>query len=523
MSDTPITVSPNYFNAAVDLIEGNLQAGREKKIAYIDDKQSYTFENLSNLVDRAASSLKRIGLEPEQRVLLCMFDDITLPVAFLGAIKVGIVPILANTMLTRADYHYMLSDSRARIAIVSKDLMGSFKGFNEKIPTLETIIVADGEDNSFFSLMNNETGEATKAADTVADEPCFWLYSSGSTGAPKGTIHAHGSLRSTAELYAKNTLEITQDDIVFSAAKLFFAYGLGNALTFPLSVGATTILMADRPTPESVLERLKAHEPTLFFGVPTLYAGLLENQDFCSYKPKRLRLSVSAGESLPPAIGRRWSTQTGTDILDGIGSTEMLHIFLSNRPNEIKYGTTGRPVEGYEIKILADEEKEVEPGSIGELFVSGPSSALSYWNQRVKSRQAFRGEWTRTGDKYYLDANGYYVYCGRSDDMLKVGGIYVSPTEVENTLVSHEAVLEAAVVGRADQAGLIKPEAFITLKPGKNNEPGLDEAIKKYVRSHIAPYKYPRWINIVNDLPKTATGKIQRYKLRQITSKKEEV
>ena len=361
-----------------------------------------------------------------------------------------------------------------------------------------------------------DTGRATAA--TTADDICFWLYSSGSTGTPKGAVHLHSHLALTAELYAKPVLGIVESDIVFSAAKLFFAYGLGNALTFPFSVGATAVLMAERPTPAAVARILKQHKPTIFYGVPTLFAAMLASPDLPQRSEVALRRCTSAGEALPEDIGKRWTEHFGVEILDGIGSTEMLHIFLSNRPGEVRYGTTGKPVPGYEIRLLDEEGKPVKPGEIGEMQVSGPTSAAFYWNNRERSRTTFLGPWTRSGDKYVQDAEGYFTYCGRTDDMLKVGGIYVSPFEVESALLTHEAVLEAAVVGQLDEQKLVKPKAYIVAKPGVAASPALVEELQKHVKSRLAPYKYPRWIEFIGELPKTATGKIQRFKLRALST-----
>jgi benzoate-CoA ligase len=354
-----------------------------------------------------------------------------------------------------------------------------------------------------------------QAAPTTRDDMCFWLYSSGSTGAPKGTVHLHSHLIATAELYAKPILGIRESDLVFSAAKLFFAYGLGNALTFPMAVGATTVLMAERPTPDAVFKRLVEKGPTIFYGVPTLYAALLASPSFPKKEQLKLRICTSAGEALPEGLGKRWTERTGVEILDGIGSTEMLHIFISNRPGDVRYGTTGKPVPGYEVRLIDDQGNVItKPGELGELQISGPTSAIMYWNQRSRTKDTFRGPWTRSGDKYSFDEQGYYTYGGRSDDMLKVSGIYVSPVEVEAALISHEGVLEAAVVGVEDEQKLVKPKAFVVLKPGNTGDEKLKAALQQHVKDKLAPYKYPRWIEFATDLPKTATGKIQRFKLR---------
>jgi benzoate-CoA ligase len=327
----------------------------------------------------------------------------------------------------------------------------------------------------------------------------------------------HSSLIQTAELYARPVLGIREDDVVFSAAKLFFAYGLGNGLSFPMAVGATAVLMAERPTPDAVFKRLTEHRPTIFYGVPTLYAAMLASADFPPREALRLRACTSAGEALPEEIGKRWRERTGVDILDGIGSTEMLHIFISNRPGDVRYGTTGKPVPGYEVRLIDDDGHVIDaPDVTGELQIAGPTAAMGYWNNRAKTRDTFQGPWTRSGDKYSRTADGYYVYAGRTDDMLKISGIYVSPIEVEACLIQHEAVLEAAVVGLEDEARLIKPKAYVVLKPGVKPTPALADEIKQHVKTHLAPYKYPRWMEFVDELPKTATGKIQRFKLRAL-------
>ena len=350
---------------------------------------------------------------------------------------------------------------------------------------------------------------------TTRDDMCFWLYTSGSTGRPKGAVHTHANLRLTADLYAAGVLGLKETDVCYSVAKLFFAYGLGNALTFPMAVGATTVLLPDRPTPELVGALLRWHPVTVFYAVPTFYAALLASPSAPERRHLKLRLAVSAGEALPPDVGRRWKERYGVDILDGIGSTEMLHIFLSNYPGKVKYGTTGKPVPGYDIRLVDDDGAVItSKGEMGELQVRGPTSALMYWNNRERSRETFVGEWTRSGDKYLEDEEGYYVYCGRRDDMLKVGGIYVSPFEVEGALCTHADVLEAAVVGWPDEEKLIKPKAFVVLKSADKAGESLARALQDHCKEKLAPYKYPRWIEFRTELPKTATGKIQRFKLR---------
>jgi len=511
---------PRDYNAAHDLIERNLAAGRAAKIAYIDDNGTYSYGDLAERANRCANALLHLGLQPEQRVFLCLLDTIDFPAAFLGSIKAGIVPVAGNTLLTTKDYDYMLRDSRARALIVSAPLLPAFAPLLGKLPHLRHVIVSGtadakelGAHHSLAKLMA-AAAKTFAAADTTCDDACFWLYSSGSTGAPKGTVHAHSSLIETAELYARPILGIREDDLVFSAAKLFFAYGLGNGLTFPLSVGATAVLMAERPTPQAVFARLRKHQPTIFYGVPTLFAALLANPELPARGELKLRRCTSAGEALPADIGRRWTEHFGVEILDGLGSTEMLHIFLSNRPGNVRYGTSGTPVPGYELRILGDDGAPVPPAEVGELQISGPTSAMAYWNNRDKSCSTFQGRWTRSGDKYSIDANGYYIYSGRSDDMLKVSGIYVSPIEVESALITHPAVLEAAVIGKEDDEKLVKPVAYVVLKSGRQASEALAEELQAHVKAQLAPYKYPRWIEFIDELPKTATGKIQRFKLR---------
>jgi len=496
---------PRDYNAADDLIGRNLAAGRAGKTAYIDDGGQVTFGELADKVNRFGKHLLTLGLRMEDRILIAMHDSIDWPVAFLGAIKAGIVPVAVNTLLTPKDYEYMMSDSRAKALLVSPPLKPQFEPFLSKLPFLKHVLASP-----FAEILSRSDSNLT-AAPTTRDDPCFWLYSSGSTGMPKGTVHVHSSMRLTAELYAQGVLGLKESDVCFSAAKFFFAYGLGNSLSFPLMAGATTVVMAERPTPDAVFKRLLERKPTIFFGVPTLYAAMLASPSFPKKEELRLRMCVSAGEALPPQISKTFKERTGVEIYDGIGSTEMLHIFLSNRPGDLRYGTTGKAVPGYELKLVDEHGGLVKQGELGELLIKGPTAANLYWNNRTKSRTTFAGEWTHSGDKYSQDADGFYAYGGRTDDMLKVSGIWVSPAEVEAALVSHEAVLEAAVVGHEDEQKLVKPKAFVVLKPGKQ---ATTEELQNYVKSKLAPYKYPRWIEFASELPKTATGKIQRFKLR---------
>ena len=519
----PVIAIPRDYNAAYDLLEPNMRAGRGAKIAYVDDNSEYTYAELHERVRRCAHALLELGIQPEQRVLICLHDTIDFPVAFLGCIWAGIVPVPVNTSLQSADYQHLLTDSRATALIVTDALLPLFTPFIGDLSRLQQVIISARTDLPCRSLTRvpchtfestlSRASSAVDPAPTSCDDPCFWLYSSGSTGSPKGTIHLQASLIRTAELYARPILGIREDDVVFSAPKLFFAYGLGNAMTFPLAVGATAVLMSERPTPGAVFARLRKHRPSIFCGVPTLYASMLAS-DPPPRSDLQLRACVSAGEALPRDIGERWARHFGVHILDGIGSTEMLHIFLSNRMDEVCYGTTGSPVPGYELQLVDEGGRPVPRGEIGELLVSGPTCASGYWNNRPKSLHTFQGAWTRSGDKYYLNPNGHYVYAGRADDMLKVSGLYVSPIEVESALLTHPEVLEAAVVGVEDSSGLTKPLACVVLRHPAAASSDLADQLKHHVKSLLAPHKYPRRVEFLSELPKTATGKIQRFKLR---------
>jgi 4-hydroxybenzoate-CoA ligase/benzoate-CoA ligase len=515
--DPPLVTVPWDYNVAVDFVDRRVDEGLGDKVAFIDDNGGHTYGALQDGVNRFGNALVDLGLQTEQRVMLLQLDSIDFPIAFFGAIKAGMVAVPVNTMLTTDDYHYMLQDSRARALVVSAELLPVVAPVLDHLPELRHVIVSGGGDAGGYQTMASALARGavnlTPAA-TSADDVAFWLYSSGSTGRPKGAPHLQSDMINTAVLYGMAVLGIREDDVVYSAAKLFFAYGLGNALTFPMAVGATAVLMAGRPLPGDVMARIKDNDATIFYGVPTLYAGILADDGIgrASSSP-RLRHCVSAGEALPEDVARRWAERFGVDILDGIGSTELLHIFVSNRPGQARYGSTGMPVPGYLCRLTDDAGADVAPGEIGDLLVSGPSSSPYYWNNREKSIATFEGAWTRTGDKYMCDEDGYFVYAGRSDDMLKVGGIWVSPFEVESALMSHKDVLEAAVVGHADEADLIKPKAFVVLTRGEGDgEKGVE--LQQFVKDMLAPYKYPRWVEFVDELPKTATGKIQRFKLR---------
>ena len=516
----PADMPPQKFNYAGYLLAQNQQW--PEKVAFIDDHGKLSYAELEDRVRRMASGLRALGLRREERVMLLMHDCNDWPVSFLGAIYAGLIPVAINTLLTADDYAYILEHSRSQAVLVSGALLPALTAaMTRSDHEVSKVVVsqptaplhpAEIEIGAFVSQQQ----PMPKPAATGADDPAFWLYSSGSTGRPKGAVHSHANPYWTAELYGKGVLQLRPQDVCFSAAKLFFAYGLGNALTFPMAVGATTLLMSERPTPDATFKRWLGEvggiRPTVFYGAPTGFAGMLAHPALPPANAVALRLVSSAGEALPAELGERFKRHFGVDIIDGIGSTEMLHIFLSNQPGRVRYGTTGWPVPGYDIELRGDDGSAVADGEPGDLYIRGPSAALMYWGNRAKTRETFQGGWTRSGDKYVHNSDGSYTYSGRSDDMLKVSGIYVSPFEVEATLVQHPSVLEAAVIGVADADGLTKTKAYVVLKAGQH----ADEAtLKAFVKDRLAPYKYPRVIAFVNELPKTATGKIQRFKLRQ--------
>jgi benzoate-CoA ligase family protein len=508
---------PRDYNFAADILKRNLDAGRAGKIAFIDHRGSYSYGDLAERVQRFAHALGALGVRREERILICLTDTIDWPTAFLGAIKAGVVAVPVNTLLTEDDYAFMLADSRARLLVVSDELFPRFAKAIAASKDLAHVLVSGDNAHGHLHLADvlAEADTDAMTAPTMRDDMCFWLYTSGSTGKPKGAVHTHADLKLTDDLYAGPILGITEHDVCYSVAKLFFAYGLGNALTFPMSAGATTVLLPARPTPDLVADLLQKHGVTIFYAVPTFYAGFLASPAAPARADVKLRRCVSAGEALPQDVGRRWSERYGVDILDGIGSTEMLHIFLTNRPGDVKYGTSGKPIAGYDLRLVDDDGNVVTArGEMGELQVRGPTSAMMYWNNSEQSRTTFLGEWTRSGDKYIEDDNGYFVYCGRRDDMLKVSGMYVSPFEVEGALQSHPDVLEAAVVGWPDDEKLIKPKAFVVLKSADKASTDFARMLQDHCRKSLAMYKYPRWIEFRTELPKTATGKIQRFKLR---------
>ena len=509
------------YNAAVDFVDRNVAEGRGDKTAFVDPARNLTYAELCDEAARIGPMLARLGIEPENRIALVLLDTVDFPVLFWGAIRAGIVPVLINTRLTVDQYRYLFEDSRAKAVFVSTALLPTIQEAAADLPDLKSIVVVGGGPAAVprLDMLLAAENEGSAPARTCADDVAYWLYSSGTTGMPKGTMHVHSSPSIMAQSAGQRRIGYREDDVVFSAAKLFFSYGLGNAIFCPMWVGATSVLYPERPTPQTVFEMLRGYQPTMFFAVPTLYAAILADPE-C--KPanmsSRLRICFSAGEPLPAHVGKAWKQRFGIDIVNGVGSTEMGHLFLTNLPGKVEYGTSGVPVDGYDMRLADDQGNDISDGEIGELYVRGESSAAGYWNQREKTRRTFLGEWTRTGDKYVRRADGVYTYCGRTDDMFKVSGIWVSPFEVEEALIGHPQVLEDAVVPAEDDNGLIKPKAFVVLRDRRDNDAGraLYEELKVHVKREIGPWKYPRWIEFVDSLPKTATGKVQRYMLRDM-------
>jgi benzoate-CoA ligase family protein len=506
--------APNY-NVAVEFIDRHISEGRGSKVAIHTADSAITYAELAANVNRCADGLLRLGLRRGERVLMVVKDCPAFFYLFWGAIKAGIVPVPLNTLLRASSYAFMIDDSGAAALVYSPEFTSEVEpAIAAATRPPRHVLRTEGEGQSLAALLAQSQPQF-EAVPAIAEDDCFWLYSSGSTGAPKGAVHRHRDMAVTSQRFGVETLGIREDDVFYSEAKLFFAYGLGNNLTFPLWVGATAVLNDQRPGPASSFPLIERFRPTLYFGVPTLYGAYL--QHFAKEKPdfSSIRSCVSAGEALPAEILRRWHEETGLWILDGIGSTEALHIFISNTPADVKPGSSGRVVPGYRARILDEHGAEVGADESGQLFISGDSTARCYWNNAERTATTMVDGWLNTGDTYRRDAQNYFYYSGRSDDMLKVGGIWCSPFEIESKLIEHPDVVEAAVVGRLDQEGLIKPEAFVILKEGKTGSDAFADELMELCKNGLAPYKYPRWINFVAELPKTATGKIQRFLLRQ--------
>ena len=502
------------FNAAVPFIDRHLEEGRGGKVVIRAGEETVTYGALAANVNRAGNALLDLGLEPGARLVMVVKDSPAFFYLFWGAIKAGIVPVPVSTLLRASDYTFMLEDSGCGLCAYSPEFAA------EVVPALDAAdpgpaqhLATEGAGVTLATLMA-AASEILAPASVTAEDDCFWLYSSGTTGRPKGAVHRQRDMVVTSEHYGVATLGLRADDVCFSAAKLFFAYGLGNAMTFPLWVGASTVLLPGPPSPDTTFEVIETHQPSVFYGVPTLYAAQLRALEAAPRDLTSLRVCVSAGEALPAALYRRWKARVGVDILDGIGSTEALHIFISNRPGDVKPGTSGRIVPGYRARIVDGDGVEVKAGDSGRLLIAGDSLARIYWNNPEKTAITMVGDWLDTGDTYIHDEDGTYFYCGRNDDMMKVGGIWCSPFEIEAKLIEHPKVLEAAVVWRADDAELIKPEAFVVLNDPADGGDAVAEELLRHCKQGLARYKYLRWFNFVEALPKTATGKIQRFKLR---------
>lgn len=512
-----ITFAP-VFNVVVPFIDRHLDEGRGGKVAIREvDGREVTYAELANRVDRCGNALLGLGIDRGDRVLMVVKDCAEFFYLFWGAIRAGFVPVPLNTLLRAKDYTYMIDDSGCAAVVYSPEFAGEVE------PALAAatnrpahVLRVDGDDGLAARIEAAPAGLAPVA--TAATDDCFWLYSSGTTGRPKGAVHRHRNMVVSSQLYGSQTLGVHEDDTCFSAAKLFFAYGLGNGMTFPLWAGATSVLFAGRPLPDNTLDIIGRYRPTLYFGVPTLYAAQLQHLESHTADFSSLRHCISAGEALPGDLFRRWQEASGTLILDGIGSTEALHIFISNTADDYRPGTSGRAVPGYACRIVDEVGKKVTYGDSGRLLIRGDSTAAYYWNNPTRTAQTMVDGWLDTGDTYRRDADGYYVYCGRNDDMLKVGGIWCSPFEIEAKLIEHPNVLEAAIIGHADDAGLLKPCAYVVPSdPGTNTEE-LREDLLALCKGGLAPYKYPRWFHFVDELPKTATGKIQRFRLRDLVA-----
>lgn len=509
---------PEQYNAS-ELLYHNLDAGRAEKIAIYHEDERYTYAQVAEMASRIGNGLKTLGVPTGTRVMMLLMDTPQFPATFFGTMRAGFIPIPTNTVLPPDNYAYFLNDSQAQVVIVSRPLYPKIAAIRDECPELKQVIVVGGdgtEDALDFETWIASSSAELDAAPTAPDDQAFWLYSSGSTGFPKGVVHRHSHIRHTTETYGKNILGITEEDITFSASKAFHAYGLGNNLSFPYSVGASTVFLSGRPTPDRVFAAIDRFKPTLFFTAPTLYTAMLTVEDAAEkYDTSSIRLCVSAAEALQPEVYRQWYQRFGIEILDGIGSTEMLHIFISNRPGRVKPGASGMPVPGYEARIVDEHDDLVPQGEAGDLLIKGGSAAAYYWNRPEKTAFTMRGDWMFTGDRYYRDEQGYYFYEGRSDDMFKVSGQWVSPIEVENTLMEHPAVLECAVVTARDSSKLQRTKAFVILREGYKGDDTLTQELQTHVKSRLAPYKYPRMVQYVEDLPKTATGKIQRFLLRE--------
>jgi len=508
-----------FYNASFELVDRNIDKGYGDKAAIYYRDQVISYSQLLKQVNKAGNGLKSLGVEFENRVLLLLPDSPEFFYTFLGAIRIGAVAVPVNTLSRPSDYLYVLNDSRAKVLVIGEELASLVEPVLDQAKYLRHIIVVGDPKAGQLSYDSFIAGqpEELSPAETCADDVAFWIYSSGTTGAPKGVVHLHHDIAYAADTNPKEILGITPDDILYSASKLFFAYGLGNAFYYPLRNGAATVLCPDRPTPDVILEVLKKYRPTIFFSVPTSYNALLQAAVDDTDVFRGVRICYSAGESLPEILFTRWKEKFGLEIIEGWGCSEVCNTILSNRPGAAVPGSAGKILTGYEARLVDEDGNIVPKGETGTLQVKGDSVAASYWNQHEKTKDSFVGHWFTTGDRFYQDEDDNYWYVGRADDMIKAGGIYVSPIEVESTIMKHDSVLECGVIGKKDDNGLSKPQAFIVLKEGYQDSQQLEKELKDFVKEKIAHYKYPRWIQFVSELPKGPTGKIQRYKLRNLT------
>jgi benzoate-CoA ligase family protein len=505
---------PDLYNAATTFVDENIAQGRGGKIAIHYEDQKITYQEVFENVNRTGNALRDLGIEIENRVLLILPDSPEFAYSFFGAIKIGAVAVPTNPWMFAKDYEYLINDSRARAIIVHESVLPEIEKIWNKTSFLKRVIVvgaARGKALPYEEVIG-KASDKLDAEKTTKDDVCFWGYTSGSTGSPKGAVHLQHDMITITDLFVKPVLKMSSDDLCFSASKMFFSYGLGNSLYFPFRFGASTVLWPEKPDPEKILQVIERYRPSFFFSVPTLYARFLRVQK--KYDLSSLRICLSSGEPLPPALFHQWKDSTGLELLDVVGSTEAAHDFLANRPGRAKAGCSGEVTPAFEAKIVDDNGKEVAIGEVGNLMVKGDANSPYYWNKHDQTKRTMQGEWLKTGDTYYCDGEGYYWYCGRSDDMMKVGGLWVSPIEIENTLMEHPAVLESGVIGDTDADGLLKPKAFVLLKSEFKPSPELRVELQNHVKSKLAPYKYPRWVEFVDDLPKTVTGKIQRFRLR---------
>ena len=530
---------PENFNVAAHFVDRNVQEGRGAKIAIECGDERVTYHQLLENTNRAGNALLALGVRPEERVMLLLLDTPEFLYSFFGAIKIGAVAVPVNTQAKPQDYEYMLNDCRARVALVSEPLLPHLQSIpKEKLHYLQEIVVSAVDligkakqdfpsrpshtHHSLHNLMASASPEL-QAAHTSKDEPAFWLYSSGSTGASKGCVHLHHDMVVCCELYAKGILQMKESDRCFSVARLFFAYGLGNAGYFPLGCGATTILSPVRPVPATIYADIERYRPTLFFSVPTNFAALLSHhcEDGREFDLSSIRQAISAGECLPAPLFHRFKERFGVEILGSLGSTETLHVVIANRPGDAKPGSSGKIISGYEARIVDEHGNTVALNEIGDLLIKGDSTCSGYWNKHEKTKETFIGDWFRTGDKYFQDEVGYYWYAGRSNDVFKVHGLWLSPAEVESVLISHPAVREAAVVAREDKDGLTKAAAYVVINMEFTPSEQLSHELQELVGQQIGGYKRPHWIEFLSEIPKTATGKLQRFKLRELQDRQD--